>query len=281
MSFNNNIILNKFLENIGRLTEKDIYNNEEYNTNNLNISEKINDENNTNILFYIFLFIIIFVFIGKFEIKLNHIFSLIIFLIFFNYLLNHNLNNKKEYINDKKNEIEFLNEYLFNNQKHLNYNLPSKLYSNKKLSYFYLDPYLVDFLYSLKELVNYNADNYGELLLHCNNILMLKNDTKLGLQNIGHNYQNAYIEKNKALNALEGLIISIPNNSIFDKKIENSVNLLHSILNIHLNYILNFIKIEHSENDYNINDIPLDLLKSESIINPFNKNDNIHEFFNT
>ena len=33
------------------------------------------------------------------------------------------------------------------------------------------------------------------------------------------------------------------------------------------------------DKDYNISNIPLDLLKSESIINPHNNKDDYHEFF--
>ena len=75
------------------------------------------------------------------------------------------------------------------------------------------------------------------------------------------------------------MIISIPNNSVFDKKLENAVNSLELILNKHLNFILKIIKINQIDKDYNINNIPLDLLKSESIINPHNGKDDHHEFF--
>ena len=87
------------------------------------------------------------------------------------------------------------------------------------------------------------------------------------------------LEKKKALNSLESIIISIPNNSVFDKKLENAVNSLDLILDKHLNYILKIIKINQIDKDYNINNIPLDLLKSESIINPYNNKDDNHEFF--
>ena len=146
------------------------------------------------------------------------------------YLLNHNLNNQKNYYSTKNKQINFLNKFLINNQVELNYNLDNKLYTKKYLSYFYLDPFLVDFLYSIKELVNYNSKNYGQVLLNCNNILNIKNDTELGLNNIEQNYQTAILEKKKALNSLESMIISIPNNSVFDKKLENAVNSLELIL---------------------------------------------------
>lgn len=279
MSFNDNIIFNRFLENIGLFIEKQNILNEDYNINNLNISQKINDINNKNILYYLFFIIVIFLFIDKIKISLNHIFSLIITMVLIYYLLNHNLNNQKNYYSTKNKQINFLNKFLINNQVELNYNLDNKLYSKKYLSYFYLDPFLVDFLYSIKELVNYNSKNYGQVLLNCNNILNIKNDTELGLNNIEQNYQTAILEKKKALNSLESMIISIPNNSVFDKKLENAVNSLELILNKHLNFILKIIKINQIDKDYNINNIPLDLLKSESIINPHNSKDDHHEFF--
>ena len=279
MSFNDNIIFNRFLENIGLFIEKQNILNEDYNINNLNISQKINDINNKNILYYLFFIIVIFLFIDKIKISLNHIFSLIITMVLIYYLLNHNLNNQKNYYSTKNKQINFLNKFLINNQVELNYNLDNKLYTKKYLSYFYLDPFLVDFLYSIKELVNYNSKNYGQVLLNCNNILNIKNDTELGLNNIEQNYQTAILEKKKALNSLESMIISIPNNSVFDKKLENAVNSLELILNKHINFILKIIKINQIDKDYNINNIPLDLLKSESIINPHNSKDDHHEFF--
>ena len=150
MSFNDNIIFNRFLENIGLFIEKQNILNEDYNINNLNISQKINDINNKNILYYLFFIIIIFLFIDKIKISLNHIFSLIITMVLIYYLLNHNLNNQKNYYSTKNKQINFLNKFLINNQVELNYNLDNKLYTKKYLSYFYLDPFLVDFLYSIK-----------------------------------------------------------------------------------------------------------------------------------
>ena len=279
MSFNDNIIFNRYLENIGLFVEKQNILNQDYNINNLNISQKINDINNKNILYYLFIVIVIFLFIDKIKVNLNHIFSLIIIIFVIYYLLNHNLNNQKIYYSTKNKQINFLNKFLINNQVELNYNLDNKLYSKKYLSYFYLDPFLVDFLYSIKELVNYNSKNYGQVLLNCNNILNIKNDTKLGLNRIEQNYQTAMLEKKKALNSLESIIISIPNNNVFDKKLENAVNSLDLILDKHLNYILKIIKINQMDKDYNISNIPLDLLKSESIINPHNNKDDYHEFF--
>ena len=95
MSFNDNIIFNRYLENIGLFIEKQNILNEDYNINNLNISQKINDINNKNILYYLFFIIIIFLFIDKIKISLNHIFSLIITMVLIYYLLNHNLIIKK------------------------------------------------------------------------------------------------------------------------------------------------------------------------------------------
>ena len=281
MSFNNNIIFNRLLYDIGLNAEKQNTKSEKYNTNKLNISEKIKEINNKNILYYLFIFIFIFLFFNRIKITLNSIFSLIIFIIIIQYLLNHNLNDQENYYNKKNKQLNFLNEYLFNNQKELDYNLDNKLYSKKYLSYFYLDPILVDFLYSIKELVNYNSRNYGQVLLNCNNILSIRNDTKLGLQNIEQNYQNANFQKRKALNSLESIIISLPVNNIFDKKLENAVSMLQVILSKHLNYILKFIKIKQLDKNYSINDIPLDLLKSDSLINPHNNKDDNHEYFNT
>ena len=280
MSFNNNIIFNRLLKNIGIFTEKQNTLNNEYNINKLNISQKINTINNKNILYYLFIFIFVFLFFEKFNITLNHIFSLIIVIILISYLLDHNLNNQESYYNIKNKQINFLNKYLINNQQELNYNLDNKLYSKRYLSYFYIDPFLVDFLYSIKELVNYNSQNYGQILLNCNNILSIKNDTELGLKNVEQNYQNANYLKKKALNSLESIIISIPSNIIFDKKLENAVNMLQVILNKHLNYILKIIKIKQLNKNYTINNIPLDLLKSDSIINPHDEKDNYHEYFN-
>jgi hypothetical protein len=281
MSFNNNIIFNRLLNDIGINVQKQNTKSEKYNINKLNISEKIIEINNKNILYYLFIFIFIFLFFNRIKITINHIFSLIIFVIILNYLLNHNLNDQQNYYNKKNKQINFLNKYLFNNQKELNYNLDNKLYSKKYLSYFYIDPILVDFLYSIKELVNYNSQNYGQVLLNCNNILTIRNDTKLGLENIEQNYQNANFEKKKALNSLESIIISLPMNNIFDKKLENAVSILQEILDKHLNYILKFIKIKQLDKNYSINDIPLDLLKSDSLINPHNTKDDYHEYFNT
>lgn len=280
MSFNNNIVFNKFVENIGNVVEKTNNKYNIYDTNHLNISAKIDFINDKNIILYVFIFVSIFSIMNLYKITLNHIFSLSIFLIIFMYLMNHDLNTQKNYYNQKKKEISFLNEYLFNNQQKINYNLYSKLYDNKELSYFYLDPFLSDLLYNLKELVNYNSYNYGRILLHCNNILAIKNDVSLGLEDIGQNYQNTIMEKQNALNALESCLLSIENSAVFNQKIRSALDLLHSILNKHLNDILTHSRIHIVKNSYNIHTKPIDLLKSESIINPHNTKDNLNEFFN-
>ena len=278
MSYNNNIIFNKYLENIGKFIEKN--NNKKELFNNLNIDEKMQMINNNDILFYFLLFIVVFIFFNNFEIKINQIFSIIICYLLFTYLLNYNLNNKKTFYYNKKNEIDYLNEYLYSNNKNIeNYNGINNI--NKiNVSYFYLDPYLTNFLFNLRDFVSYNPQNYGRLLLHCNNILEIKKDVNIGIKNPWANFETANLEKKKALNNLQSIIYNVPNYNQYNKKINKSLDILHQILNKYLNDILNICNINIKKNNYNIHSTPTNLLKSNYLINPNDNKDNYHEFFN-
>lgn len=223
------------------------FNNKDYY--NTNIYDIINKTPKYNIIIYIFIIFLIYSFINKLTIRLNEILIFLISIVLIYFLIIKDYTQFIEYTQQKKRQLNFLEKLMFN--------MP-----NKK-SYLYLNPYLVDFFYNMREYSNLNITAYTNSLLHCDNLIKLDYQTNLGLNDIRDNYQIAIVEKNNALNEFNSIIYSLTSSQISYKKFSKSIIILHELLNNHIMNIskkLSKNKIIYDEqdiikpNDMNTND---------------------------
>ena len=128
--------------------------------------------------------------------------------------------------------------------------------STNEKSYLYLNPNLVQLFYNLRQYSQYNISAYVNSLFHCNNIIALDYQCNLGISDIYLNYQIAINEKNNALNEFNSVIYSLPSTIISYKKFNNSLLILHQLLNKHLLNISILAKNLNKINDITINTMP-------------------------
>ena len=213
---------------------------ENYNT---NISSLINITPKYNLIIYIFISMICFNFYQRFEITAKEIFILIIVCIIIYTLIHYNFYNFKNFLDDKKIELDYIHKIIFNNKKFI---VASKNYKfqkiNTPISYLHINPLLIQFYFDIKDFMDYNESAYINSILAANDLLGFDFQSRLGLNNNFLNYQVAIDKLKISLNELNTLIYSIDSDQILINKFQDSISILHKILNQHLLNISNLSK---------------------------------------
>lgn len=203
-----------------------------------------------NLIIYIFIGMICFNFFQRFEITAKEIFILIIFCIIIYSLIQYNFSNFKDFLDDKKIELDYIHKIIFNNKKFI---IASEKYKfqkiNTPISYLHINPLLIQFYFDIKDFMDYNQSAYINSILAANDLLGFDFQSRLGLNNTFLNYQVAIDKLKTSLNELNTLIYSIDSDKIIIDKFQDSINVLHKILNQHLSNISNFAK----KNNKNLN----------------------------
>jgi len=241
-----------------------------------NIFNIINTIPSNNVLFYFLLVLVIYAFLRSREIRINDIFIFMVCVLVVYLLIQKDYVNFIQFTDNKKIQIKFLEKLLFNNNSYetaiiggesLTINSP-----NVKTSYFYYDPIIIEFYYNIREVINYDISSYINSLTHTNNLLKISYQSNILKENLKENYEQAIIEKDKALNFLSYMIFSIPVNNITYKKYNDSINILHSRLNAHIgNMAILFKDITKQKNDDTSMYLPTDTFEKNNDAQPFDK----------
>jgi hypothetical protein len=160
--------INNYFENI-----------DSYNTNIYDILTKLPK---SNIIIYIFIIFCIYNFISRIKIRLNELLSYLVCLVVVYLLANKDYKEFINYTNIKKDQINFINNLIFNGKiwkyvKKNNIFIESLNLTEK--SYLYLNPAIVEFFYNLRLFSKYNISSYVNSIIHCNNIIKIDYETKL------------------------------------------------------------------------------------------------------
>jgi hypothetical protein len=222
------------------------------------------------IILYIFITFLVFNFISRYEIKLSGIFSLIISLIILYFLIRSQYSDFTKYTKNKLNQIRFLHKLMYDNKE--SYITASTdnifilpMHSSEK-SYLYLDPIIVQLFYDVKPISSFNISSYVDAVFHCNNILGIEYESKLGVNRNYLNYNTAILEKSKAMNSLNSAIYNMPEGTMI--KYMKTLKLLQSVLNGHLKTIGQYFKNENKTSDLTINSVPDDFYDINFFISP-------------
>jgi hypothetical protein len=206
-----------------------------YNANIYNILDRLPKH---NIVFYIFIVLIIFNLIRPYEIKLNHILTFLICILLIYYLINKDYFNANKFILSKKKKLDFLHKLMFN-EKNWSYALEGESSFKPailtKQTYLFQNPLLVELLFDCRNYIQYNVAAYISCLHHCNNVVGLDYESRIGLNSQYQNYTVAVDESKKALNEFQTIIYQLEPLSELSFKIflENRTK-LHGLLNEHL-----------------------------------------------
>jgi len=283
-----NIIFNNYLEKSNEtnkkisefLDKKDLYIPNIYNI--------LNTIPNNKILFYFFLILLIYSFFKNMEIRLNEIFIFLVCMIVLYILIQKDYVNFIKFTDDKKLQMDFLEKMMFQN---LNYEKAiiggESLTStdiNNKTSYLYYDPIIVSYYYNIRDIINYDSSSYINSLLHTNNLLKISYQSNIMQKNLKENYEQAIIEKKKALNYLSHIIFNIPSNGVFQKKYDDSLQILHQRLNGHIdNIAILFKDIIKQRNDNTNSYLPEDTFEKDQYTQPYDndkrKSNLVHDLY--
>ncbi len=245
------IIFKNVLDNINKTSNNlnNYFDNSDYYNN--NIYDIIKKLPKYNIIIYIFIVFILFNFFGRLNIRLNEVLVTLVSFVLIYFLIKKDYTEFIQYTHVKKNELNFLHKLMFDKgtwdyERRTNVLVKPLNTSNK--SYLYLNPLLVAFFYNIREYSQYNITSYVNSLLHCNNVIGLEYQSKLGLNNTYANYTVAIEETQKALNELNSVIYNLPSTLVTYNKFDESVKYLHSLLNQHIS---NMATVFKNQNKYN------------------------------
>jgi len=231
-------------------------NSDYYNTNIYDIYTKIPK---SNIIIYIFIVFIVFNFISRLEIRLNEIMTFLVSVILIYILFKKDYSEFIKYTNVKKSQLDFLHKLIFNDTD-VEYAKLSDIFfkpvGNDQKSFLYLNPLIVQFFYNLRNYSQINVSSYISSIIHSNNVIGLYYQSTIGLDRNYLNYELAIEETKKALNDLNSLIYNIPSTKKSYNKLEESIKILHSLLNKHITDMAVIFKNENKMGEMSIDKRP-------------------------
>ena len=266
-----NIILKRFITNINAAMTR--FETKMINDKIINIStfQKILLIRRSKVLVYLFIIFIFYIFFKNVNISLSIIFWMLISVIVIGFLIQKDHNDEVNFIKSKEQQLKFLHDLMFSNDQWYRsiYKQNFIIKPEPGESYLHLNPLLVEFFYNTKEYSQYCITNYIISLFHCNNIVGLLEDSKIGLKNPFQNLTVAQREYKLALNNYESIIHSLPQvnkDSSEGNKFIKAIHILQSILLNMIEKIINNCEEYTSKVGYNIHTIPNNMLEKFKII---------------
>ena len=267
------IVLDRFLFNSNEANNKIsdfIENKDEYFA---DIYKVLNTIPNNYILQYFFIAICIYAFFKDRIIRLNDILVFLICVVLIYFLSKRNYSNFFKFTQNKSNELKFLNKIMFDGIKTIkgeigDFNTYDTANANLKKSYLYISPLIVSLMYNLKAYIQFNIQAYSSCLFNINDFLKLCYQANFLTDSLVDNYESLIILRNSALNELSTLIYSIHTSTVTYNKLSDSVNLLHELLNRHIDAVS---KLFQDRVSYDINSdsyVPLDVCEKHLRVMP-------------
>lgn len=267
------IVLDRFLFNSNEANNKIsdfIENKDEYLA---DIYKVLSTIPNNYILQYFFIIICIYALFKNRDIRLNDILVFLICFVLIYFLSKRNYSNFFKFTQNKSNELKFLNKIMFDGIKSINgeigdFNTYDTSNAHLKKSYLYTSPLIISLMYNLKSYIQFNIQAYSSCLFNINNFLKLCYQANYLTDSLVENYESLIILKNNALNELSTLIYSIHTSTVTYNKLSDSVNLLHELLNRHIDVVS---KLFQDKASYDINSdsyIPLDVFEKHIRVSP-------------
>lgn len=218
--------------------------------------ELLSTNNNQNIFYLIVIFIgIIYILIyNKFDVKylfyLFFTYFVIKFILEYHYTID--INNK----NNNNNKKDFITKILFNNEYFKEYIFDDKINNTKNISYFNNNYNLIDFLWNIREYLNYSKKNYKEILISSNLLLKYYYSIINDSEDINKNYNifNKYFKE--TMNNFQSLIYSIPTNINNNYLFNSYMKELYNILELYKKQVEIKKKDSKINTNLNINSVP-------------------------
>lgn len=122
-----------------------------------------------------------------------------------------------------------------------------------KPKYFYIDANIIELIYNLLEFYDYNPTDFETMVQSIDNLLKLRLDIERGMVECEMIYDVAVDQKNKALNSIAAILISLPAQQILKEKLIAGIKILQLYLLRHLDFIKQTCENQTHNNGININ----------------------------
>lgn len=208
------------------------------------------------VLFFIFIIVIFGKFFG------DNYMPIIILIVFGLYITNLYVKVNNTSVNDNNKQtlikLDTLQQtvYLFiqykvdlemNSNTSINQDDKQKLFEKNKLDSLYIDSNLVEFLYSIIKLSDYNQFEFYMLLKGTNNILKIKNEIEKFYEsnrdypeNINEMFETALQLKTNCMNNIQNFIYKVPKINVMYKYIDSTLEAYNILINKNIKEMHNY-----------------------------------------
>ncbi len=247
---------------------------ENYSLYNYSLYDQLKHISSEKIVYYLFGGLLLFAFFHRLAVQPSHILAFLTLCIILYYLIQKDYSDFIHYTKNKSNELKFLNEMLMNSSSNwsIHNNLDQmNIKPELRQSYLHYNPYLVQFYYNTREMSIYNIESYVDSLTHCNNMIGLLVQMRNNLENPFQDYKSAIEEYKKCMNAFKSIVFKSPSGRSGDKKLNDSIHTLQTLLMALLKEMEMICKNKNKVNGLQTNSMPDDALEMHTLIdgNPY------------
>lgn len=218
----------------------------------------LKDDKNTQFLYIVITIIIFFIVSKLVDVQLYHFMGLILVVLFV-----YNYQNRKDLTSST--DMELLDyklaalqlkmyDYITNYIHKLNPSISNVDLQNVKsrsvLDYMYLDANMINLMYSLIDLYQYNPDSFQKMLKCVNNLLHIRNDLQyLGpIDRPADHFEIAESLAQKATNYLHTFQLSVPKNTVTVKLLSDALKRFQILIKRNLDIIVKICNKDAKDN---------------------------------
>lgn len=265
------IIIKRFILNQNENTLQSI---NEYETRALSSTtfyDQVNNLDRTTIVLYSLFAITTYYFFSRVTLNINTVIATFVVTATIYYMINNTNNtNTNEAIkyNDKLKYLEniLFNGTIYNKRKNIDDNILNILPNNmppENKSYLHLSKPTVELYYSMRELSQYNPSSFRSSLNSMNNLLKLNISMEIDKSQLKYIFDNAKMQADNCMNALQSIILSIPSNNVYNNFFTKSLTSLQKLINLYMHSMSTVAKT-HYNSQYKSGNLNID---SHEIIN--------------
>lgn len=272
------LILKQFLQTSNRANVEAINKFRKEKLTNSTFYDQVNALQRSELVYYLAFAVIVLYIFSRIKIDTNMILASFIIVGAVYYWINNSNNTLENDAVNFRDKLRYLESMLFSDDdsnkrknpfKNILNTLPNNMPPEHK-SYLHMSHQVVEFYFSIRELSQYNPATYAASLRAMNNLLQLNITMEVGAARPKYTLDNALIQRDKCLNALQATIYSIPSNYTYNKFFNDSLKTLQKILALYTNAMTDAAK-EHYETEVRNND--LDINSHQIIRDEPNAND--------
>ncbi len=272
-----NIILKKVYSENGKASNNINAYFDNFDLYNYSLYDQLKHISQQQIIYYFFFALILFAFFHRLAIQPSHILAFLFFIIIIYYFIQKDYGDYIYQIKGQKDQLDFLNTLLYNSSSNWSiHNNSDEINIKPQLrnSYLHYNPYIVDFYYNMREMSIYNIETYVDSLTHTNNMLGLLVQMRNDLENPFQDYKSAIEEYKKSMNAFKSFIFKTPVGKSGNKKLEDGLHTLQTLLMAILKEMEMICKTKNKINGLSNSSIPNDNLEMHTLIdgNPYGLN---------